>query len=270
MPPQTKNQTLMKNLTAIIFKLKDKQYDILILLYRFRFLNRHQIQQLLNHKYFSKIITWLNELTEHKYIHSKFKRQVVGVPSVYCLRSKAKKDLVGKDGIKESLLDRVYSDKYSSKTFQSHCMLLADIYISLLKLVKLHNAKLKFHTKTDLDGMRYLPIPCPDAYFSIEESKDRTKRYFLDIFDPAVSEKWLVKRVWLYHHYYSKNYWQDHNKNSFPEIIFVYANSNAKKVLEDTVKKILERESRLSFYLTTWEEVKTQGIKKETLHKVIL
>lgn len=73
--------------------------------------------------------------------------------------------------------------------------------------------------------------------------------------------------LWPYHYYYSNNFWQDHNKKPFPEIIFVYANKNAKKVLEDTIKKILEREDNLSFHLTSWEEIKTQGMKREVLHK---
>lgn len=71
------------------FKLKNKQSDILILLHRFRFLNRQQLQQLLNHKTYSKIITWLNELTLHKYIHSYYNQKFAGVSSVYCLASKS-------------------------------------------------------------------------------------------------------------------------------------------------------------------------------------
>ena len=45
-----------------------KQLEILLLLYRFRFLNSPQIQAILNHKYHHRIQTWLNDLLTKDYI----------------------------------------------------------------------------------------------------------------------------------------------------------------------------------------------------------
>ena len=46
--------------------LTKKQLEILTLLYRFRFLNRSQIQKLLNHKKISRINIWLKDLADKK------------------------------------------------------------------------------------------------------------------------------------------------------------------------------------------------------------
>jgi hypothetical protein len=45
-----------------------KQQEIPKLIYKFRFLNRIQIQTLLNHKYHKRIIDWLNDLVGKEYL----------------------------------------------------------------------------------------------------------------------------------------------------------------------------------------------------------
>lgn len=254
----------MKTPTA---KLKDRQLQILMLLYRFRFLNRTQIQKLLNHKNHTLVIHWLNELVKTKHIVSEFKRQLGNVPSVYFLGTNGRKELLNRTDIKQKLLKRVYQEKKASSSFKNHSMAVADVYLSLLTLVKKNNAKLSFYTTVDLTDLKYLPLPHPDAFFSIQQ-KVFTKRYFLDVFNPQVSEKWLYKRVKQYFKYYEEQYWQDHNKNQFPEIIFVYFDEKTKKTLIKYIKKSLDYEENINFSLTSVEEIKTKGISKEVLQKI--
>jgi len=248
-------------------KLKQKQIDILMLLYKFRFLTRNQIQALLNHKYHSKTLAWVNELAKDKYIIRDYNRTLAGKPAVYFLGTNGRKELIGKENIKTSLLDRVYQEKRASQIFRNHCMMIADIYISLLELIKKHNAKLKFYTKVDLTDIKYLPLPHPDVYFSIEE-KTITKRYFLEIFDEYPANKWVFKRVQQYFHYYEEQYWQDHNTNPFPEIIFVYHDLKTKQNLEIMIKRRLEDVGNISFSLISNEQIKLNGLRKETLFRV--
>ncbi len=254
-------------ITPTELKLKDKQTEILLNLYRFRFLNRNQIQRLLNHKKHNRIIKWLNELTKEKYVIQEFERKIGAIPSVYCLGTKARKELKKRKEIKEKLLERVYQEKNSSPEFKTHCMTIADIYLSLCNLTKKHDAKLSFYTIVDLTDMKYLVLPHPDAFFSIQQ-KEFTKRYFLDVFNPQVSEKWLYKRVKQYFKYYEEQYWQDHNKNQFPEIIFVYFDEKTKKTLIKYIQKSLDYEENINFSLTSVEEIKTKGISKEVLQKI--
>ncbi len=254
-------------ITPTELKLKDKQTEILLNLYRFRFLNRNQIQRLLNHKKHNRIIKWLNELTKEKYVIQEFERKIGAIPSVYCLGTKARKELKKRKEIKEKLLERVYQEKNSSPEFKTHCMTIADIYLSLCNLTKKHDAKLSFYTIVDLTDMKYLVLPHPDAFFSIQQ-KEFTKRYFLDVFNLNASEKWLYKRVKQYFKYYEEDYWQDHNKNPFPEIIFICFDEKTKKTLIKIIKKNLEEEENLSFSLFDIKDLRLQGINKVTLFKV--
>lgn len=252
-------------------KLKPKLEQILFLIYRFRFLNRNQIQTLLNHKHHHRINIWLNQLTAEKYLKRYYSSKFAGEPAYYSLGTagrkyfKEQKDI---KGIKESLLDRVWSEHDNSEQFKRNCMLLADIHLSLTKLTSEANAKLGFYTKVDLYGMKYMVIPEPSGYFSIEDSKGVTKRYFLDIFD-YFNPKDHYKRIGKYFYYFEKGYWQNNTDKPFPEIIFVCSNKASKSFFEKTIRgRLEEKDLDMHFYLSTWKEVRQQGMTKQVLHKV--
>lgn len=99
-----------------------KQKEILHHLYRFHYLNCNQIQTLLNHKKFNRIIFWLNELTKQRYEARYSDRKFAGVPAVYCLDIKARNELLGEKDINDSVLNRVYQHKRNSNKFKNHCM----------------------------------------------------------------------------------------------------------------------------------------------------
>ncbi len=251
--------------------LKDRQKDILLLLYRFRFLKRSQIQTLLKHKQFNRIIIWLNDLTEKQYVRRYYDQKFAPDISVYSLGNTARSYFRQNPDkkIHTALLDRVWREHKYSQAFRNHWVFLADIYISLLSLAGKTGATLKFFTQVDLCKMRYLIDPAPDAFFSITEKAGSTQRYFLDIFDLYVHRAEMQKRFRQYFHYYEKRDWQDHNENPFPLIIFIAPNDWAKGYLGRNIKKLLkQKEDNLQFYLSTWGEIKARGITKETLHKI--
>lgn len=65
--------------------LKSRQVEILLLLHRFRYLNRPQIQAMLGHKTWAKVIIWLNDLTDQHFTHRFYEPKLAGTPAVYCL-----------------------------------------------------------------------------------------------------------------------------------------------------------------------------------------
>ena len=254
-------------------KLKPKLTEILNLLYRFRFLNRIQIQTILNHKHHSRITTWLKELTEQEYIKQYYDKKLAALPAVYSLGTEGRKYLkANPENIKNitpNLLDRVWREDNFSLEFRNHCLFLVDIYLSLLSLTQKTKAKLNFYTQTDIYGTQYLILPNPDAYFAITETKGSIKRYFLDIFDD-IPPRAMRKRARQYFTYFSEGYWQDHTDKPFPDIILIFPNPRLQKHLYYYIQQKLENESDLHFYLTTWGKIKTMGICKEILQKVKL
>ncbi len=249
-------------------KLKPILVIIIILLYRFRFLNRQQIQTLLKRKHKQQVILWLNELTSKKYIKRYYFLKFAGEPAVYSLGNNGRKYFLEHPDIKDinkELLDRVWK-KYSPK-FHKHCIFVAHIYLSLIEFLK--NAQIDFFTKHDLKGVRYILLPEPDAYFAIKQNDGNIKRYFLEVIDPYTSWKKVKRRIREYFSYFEKELWQNNMKHPFPEIIIVCPHPEHKAYVKSFIKKMLgEKEDNILFYLSTWDEIKQQGINRNVLHKV--
>ncbi len=237
-----------------------KQLTILLLLYRFRFLNRIQIQKLLNHKSPRRINTWLKDLTERNIVGRKYSNKLLSNtrPAIYCLATKSRKILLTRPNIQEKLLRRVYRDKTRSNRLIDHCVFLADIYFHLLEQTK--DKKLHFFTKTDLATHYYLPYKRPDAYIAIEDKQ--TKRYFLEIVDEETPRFMLRSKIAQYFDYADSNDWQEKTAHSFPSILIVCPNETLQNFLFKHIRQVLEEEFEvdISFYLTTREILKSTGM----------
>src|SRR3989344_4422935 len=104
----------------IIPYITPKQQEIPKLIYTFRFLNRLQIQKLLNHKYHKRIIDWLNDLVEKEYLEN--------VPKANNFEDRTKLTVyrIGINGIRflkiqekyaEEIIRKLYKDKDRSDNF---------------------------------------------------------------------------------------------------------------------------------------------------------
>lgn len=258
-----------------ITKLQQKIHDHL---YKFRFLNRHHLQTQLNHKSRTYIIDLLNDLTKRNYLKQYYtpKMKLAGLPAIYSLGlmgRKYLKKLRDKEGHKEyklSQLNRVYQEYSTTMAFKIKCMSLAEIHLSLKELTQKSKAKVNFSTKVDLKGMKNLIRPEPDAYFAIEEVNKTIKRYFLEYVDVYMPQDDIEKRVRRYISYFKKETWQENTGHPFPEIILILSNNSLKTSMHGFIKDRLEEEAfvDMNFYLSTRQEIKQQGLSRQTLHKV--
>lgn len=251
--------------------LTNKQREILVLLYRFRFLSRIHIQTLLNHRHHSWILTWLNDLIKHNQVRRYYQKQFAGPSAIYSLGIEGRKYLKHNPdlgNIELSALNRIWKEDTLTDRFKNHCLFLADMYVSLRSLAVASKATLNFYTKTDLYGMARLISPAPDAYIAIEE-QGGVKRYFLDLFDdvPPIALRSRAKR---YFDYYASNEWQDNTDKPFPEIILICPNERLKKHLYLYIQQKLEEEPELKFYLSTRDLVAKEGLQSNVLQRVII
>lgn len=272
--------TKQKNNIQLITNPQEKRLNqfleqILILIYKFRILNRPQIQRLMNHKHHHTIMTWLNFLVDNKYlkkyIDSKYKIE----SAYFSLGTQARKYFLKTPEIKDinyPKLDRVWKEGSYSESFKKHCIFLGDIYISLLDLVKAVDegkGKLHYFSNVDLQGVEHMIYPLPDAYFAIEDKDGEIKRYFLDIFYDYTRWNDMEKRVRQYLSYYNKQTWQMYMKHDFPRVILVCPKPVSKNNLEEYIQKInKEKGKKVAFYLSTKDEIKYKGLNSETLHEV--
>ena len=111
-----------------------KQLEILLLLYRFRFLNRHQLQHFLNHKDPKRLNTWLKHLTTHNIIgrHYSTRLKENTKPAIYFLTTAKQIQTNITEPTVKNLLKRVYRENTALR-LQEHCLFLADFYLLLEK-----------------------------------------------------------------------------------------------------------------------------------------
>jgi len=250
--------------------LTSRQIEILILLAKFRFLNRQQIQTLLKHKDFRLIITWLNDLTEKEYTGRIYSRKFGEntKPAIYFLSPKSRKVLKKQKGLEKEKFNWIYREKNRSKKFIEHCLFLTQVYLSFLSST-VKKAKVHLFTKTDLAKYPYLLDPLPDAYIAIEQNGEVIRRYFLEAFDKATPRFVLRGRVQKYLDYSEEGEWEANTDHPFPSILFVCQDETVKSYLYRYIKKILDEAiSDISFFLTTKDSIKSQGVRKEIWQRV--
>jgi hypothetical protein len=244
-----------------------KQTEILLLLYRYRFLNSLHIQKFLDHKSHTLINHWLTDLTKRNIIQKidvKKSGVITSKPSIYYLGLKSRSILKQNEKCHPDLLDRVYQEKRRSETFRNHCLALSDFYFHFQLAAQKLKASLSFYTSTEVSDFAYAPLPVPDAYIVIEE-KDQISRYFLEIIDG--SEKWFVidRRMRQYISYFKKKYWQDHVKLPFPSILLICPNTKLQNHLRILISNELESEkAEIDFFTGIYADIQERGIQMDT------
>ena len=110
----------------------NKQKEILLLLYRFRFLNRIQIQSLLKNKSPRNVNVWLKDLTDKNYTCRIFERKVgINEPAIYFIDKNGIKFFSSAEGADKRTLRKLYQEKRRSQAFIDQCILISEIYIKL-------------------------------------------------------------------------------------------------------------------------------------------
>lgn len=225
--------------------LNQRQTDILVLLYRYRFLNRQNIQQLLNHKSHSKVSVWLSDLVSSKLLR-KYQTGKTAT-AFYSLGNEGRKWLIKNKLVKRpKLLDRIWQEAGYSSTFREKCAFLADIYLELSDRL---GGALRFWTKTDLSGIEHVIVPGPDAYFVVD-GQSEADRFFVEI--PSTPRtKNLTDQIERYAEYFFSNDWQDNVSKEFPTVIILCSNISAVKTARRYVQRNYADESDLHFIVSS-------------------
>lgn len=223
-----------------------KQLAILILLYRFRFLNSKQIQMLLNHKNPVRSHAWLSDLVNKGYIKGHYDRGTFGEntkPTLFHLLPLSRKVLKNLEECEESILNLIYKDGKRSQRFIDHCLLLADIYLKYRKESESEGFILHFLTKSDLASYEALPNPLPDAYIATKGPSGESSKYFLEIVDSGTPRFALRGKVRGYINYEQSGDWGRHINNEVATVLFICLDANNMEYL----KKFVEVTSAESF-----------------------
>ncbi|HSX28448.1 MAG TPA: replication-relaxation family protein [Candidatus Saccharimonadales bacterium] len=240
--------------------LTKKQQEILRLLYIFRFLNRIQIQALLNHKDPKTINLWLRDLRTKGYVEwiysthfaEKTKPAIyyLALNGVRYLRTLTRKSK-GEDGEIEvrptyspAELRKRYKEPTRSQTFIDRCILVADCVITLRKEDTTNETKGKklryyyqteadyllersyYHFVLDIDDELIHPhlIFCQDKLDKEGKEEATLESYILEIFDSTLPRYRMKKRLGDYVKFLDDegDEWKDQtDTEKLPIVLFV-------------------------------------------------
>lgn len=205
-----------------------KQETILQLVARFRFLNRIQIQQLLNHKDYKTINAWLRDLTNKEYLTRLYTKTFPEntKPAIYYLAPKGIHYLKVLNGSNTDQLQKLYRESQRTTAFINTCLLTAAIYLDLRVR---GNEKVRFtmHIKSDYPSHPYanlLNSLSPHAFIE-QEANGQTKRYFLEILTDLPNAQ-LRQRVKKYLSFCEGGEWEAATGLPFPTVLLVCPNAN--------------------------------------------
>lgn len=241
-----------------------KQQEILKLLYRYRFLNRIQIQALLKHKDKRRIISWLKDLREKQYIAWHYDATdfiAKSRPAIYYLSLNGIRYLRELDSYPSEELRKRYKEPNRKQTFIDRCLLIAGCYITLQ--AKSDN-NLEYTCVLPADYINsdspwhFLNELKPHLFFA-KQRDGEIINYALENFELTLPRYQLRQRIKDYVDYIGT--WDGKNGPA-PIVLFICATTADLLYVKRRAKKQTEENynDEIVIRAATLEKVKTTGI----------
>ncbi len=262
-------------MTKTLPPITPKQQAMLKLLYKYRFLNRTQLQTLLAHKDKRRIITWLKDLREKEYIDWQYDSTnfiAKSQPAIYCLSLNGIKHLRSLSEYRTDELRKRYKDSNRTQVFIKRCLLIADYSIVLIAK---SDDKVQYTFSLPADYIdptnphHYLSELKPHLYFSRRQGSD-TMEYLLENFEQTLPRYQLRKRLKDYIGHLASGGWNA-TKGSAPIALFICANTADLLYVKRRTKKLLEEgwlDEGLHLRVTTLDKVRISGVASKIWEEI--
>ncbi len=284
-------------------KITTKQQEIIHLLYRYRYLDRIQIQKLMGHKDKRRVLAWLKDLRDKDYVEWIYSTDFIekSKPAIYYLGINGVrylKTVTWDDNGKlepfyplEEIRKR-YKDSERSRTFIDHCLLVADCCIGLEEVNAISSADDNSANTKQVPKVLYKYIteadyidPESNYHFLAEHESLRpdicvikqkgqvATNYLLEIFDSTLPRYRLRYRLKAYVTYLTDYEWEGEEPEPIILLVFpnlndlIYAKRRIKKLLLDEYYEAEEIPVRINIQFTTTEKLKELGISADIWEK---
>lgn len=195
-----------------------KLQEIIFHIYRFRFINRIQLQEILGHKDPSRINKWINTLVENDYIGRIYEKNIGKNrnPSIYYLKKKGIGFIRKIKHLQNPYINKLYREDIVSLTTQTHSLQATSFYLLLTHFAEEQKATLEYYTKAGLAEKQFFAGIKPDAYFTFETEKGK-RSCFVEIDMETESRVTIRRKMQKYIDHYNSQAWKAFAK-SFPII----------------------------------------------------
>ena len=232
-------------------KLNPKQIHLLILFYKFRYLNSTLLAK---YKKINQSSTRrsLKVLYDQKYINRRYSNgyKLLGKAPTYSLAPKAIFLLKTEHQMNPVILQNMYKSKSLTDGFIDHNLDILDAYISIRDK---YPDTFNMFTKSELGDYDYFPDDKPDLYLHrLVENIDKPTDYILNIYTDT-QVYFIKKKVASYIDHFDSNTWQDKTGIKYPTILIACPDSRSEDNLRAHVVKILDNMGvdDLNIYITT-------------------
>lgn len=220
--------------------LNDKQTEILLTLYKFRFATKDRIVQYLQLDSGTYTQVRIKNLLDQGYIgrHYTGQDKLAGKPAIYYLDSKGIRFLLQPDKLKQyelnpKVLNLCYKDKNGSVTFQKESLQVFDLY---LKFTELYGDDVDFYTKSELNEYDHFLSPRPVAYISFSGKYQDKADCILELMDSSKSYFIHRRRINQYFKQFTSGKWQQATGSSdYPTILLLTDTQNLANRLQRSV-----------------------------------
>lgn len=239
-----------------------KQHEIIQLLYRYRFLNRTQIQQLLGHKDKRRIISWLKDLREKLYIDWHYDAtnfMTKSRPAVYFLSLNAIRLLNTQETSRRGELRKRYNETSRTQMFVDKCLLIADCCIALRGSSNNHSAYtwvLRSDYADPASNYNFLTGLKPQLFFTKHRGESSTN-YILESFEQTLPRYQMRKRIIDLVSYIAED-WDEYNGP--PPIALLICATKADFMYAKRRIELLLEENTVYIRLTTLDKICASGI----------
>lgn len=150
-------------------KLNQNQIDVLLLLYKFRFVTSNLLTQKLKLQHRNSINSRLQILEDQEYIGRRYDKsyKMMNKPASYFMLPKGFAVLRGMDGISNDALKNMYKDAGATEAFVERNLAIFSIYN---KLEGIFGQRFDMFSKNELTGMEDMPETLPDGLIRLKTS----------------------------------------------------------------------------------------------------
>ena len=260
-------------------KITNKQQLLIGLIYRYRFIERKQLQILMGHTDKSRVSAWLKELREEQFIdwfYDSDNPNEKSKPAIYFLDINGIRFLRQTGEYTEADLRKRYKDATRQQDFIDKCLLLAECAIHLEARNKADDVSYMYALEADYTnpGSGYALLSeseyiRPDLAFTKEAETDGdliNQTYFLQVFDLTTPRYMVKKKLKGYVEYFDDDEREQYKGDEALPIVLIacptlaeliYAKRYTKKQLEEY--ELQDREDvRIRFAMVA--QVKRQGV----------
>ena len=257
-----------------------KQEEILTLIYKYKFLNRIQIQSFLKHKDHRRINSWLKDLLEKEYVKRIWSNGYIERtrPSIYYLTANSLPCLSKQYFIPPKYFPKITAEAESgpSEHYISDSLLLAELSLAFLRENK-ETVVCAAMAKTELTE------PCSDYSFLADakvkpdllftkrvSSKSMTKYYLLEIVEKYSSFILIRNKIKKYFELYYSNDWEDNMSDKFPTLLFACPSLYLLIYTKRYVRRIRAEEyddCKITFQFALLENINANGLSGDIWEK---